>query len=116
MEWYALIFVAIVIEGVISYAKTLVVDKEFQWQIFAAMTLGIACAVAFKIDLFALTGINAQIPYFGMVLTGILLSRGSNYVFDLLKSIKGKKDDVIVSLAIPEGNTTIEDHEGKEVG
>ena len=29
-------------------------------------------------------GQNSQIPYVGCVLTGILLSRGSNYVFDLL--------------------------------
>lgn len=84
MKWYALIFVAIVIEGLITYAKTLFVDRKFQWQIFTAMVIGVVCALAFNIDLFALGGITSTVPYIGMVLTGILLSRGSNYVFDLI--------------------------------
>ena len=116
MEWYSLIFVAIVIEGIISYAKTLFVDKDFKWQILAAMGLGVLSAIAFGLDLFALAGINSQIPYFGMVLTGILLSRGSNYIFDIFKKIKGVKTDLAASLEIPEGNSTIENHEGAEVG
>lgn len=84
MKWYAIIFLAIVIEAVITYARTLVIDRKFQWQIAAAMALGIVCALAFGVDLFAVAGIPAAVPYVGQALTGVLLSRGSNYVFDLI--------------------------------
>ena len=36
MEWYTLIFVAIIIEALITYAKTFVVDKKIQWQVIAS--------------------------------------------------------------------------------
>lgn len=91
MDWYSLIFSAIVIEGLITYGKTLVVDHKFQWQVLASMLLGMGCAVAFNIDLFATAGIEASVPYVGMILTGVLLSRGSNYVFDLLSSLTKAK-------------------------
>lgn len=91
MEWYALVFIAIVIEGIITYAKTLFVERKIQWQIFFAMVLGVGCALAFNVDLFAIAGIKATVPYVGNALTGILLSRGSNYVFDLLGKITDAK-------------------------
>lgn len=84
MKWFALIFITIIIEGLVSYARMLVVDKTIQWQLLAAMALGIGCAMAFEIDLFAIAGISARLPYVGEALTGVLLSRGSNYVFELL--------------------------------
>lgn len=87
MEWYALIFVAIVIEALITYAKTFVVDKKIQWQVIASVALGVLCAIAFKVDLFEIGGITSTIPYFGMVLTGVLMSRGSNYLYDVIKKI-----------------------------
>ena len=91
MEWYALIFAAIVIEGLITYGKTLVVDHKFQWQVLASMLLGVLIALSFNIDLFAVAGIEAVIPFVGVVLTGVLLSRGSNYIFDLLSAISKAK-------------------------
>lgn len=91
MKWYAMIFLAIVIEAVITYAKTLFVEKKFQWQIAIAMVLGIGCALAFGVDLFAIAGIPSAVPYAGQVLTGVLLSRGSNYVFDLIGQLTSAK-------------------------
>ena len=92
MKWYAMLFLAIVIEAVITYAKTLFVERKFQWQIAAAMLLGVGCALAFGIDLFAVAGIPAAVPYVGNILTGILLSRGSNYMFDLMGQLTRIKD------------------------
>lgn len=91
MKWYAIIFLSIVIEAVITYARALVVDRKFQWQIAAAMALGVVCALAFGVDLFAVAGIPAAVPYVGQALTGVLLSRGSNYVFDLIGQLTTAK-------------------------
>lgn len=110
MKWYALIFVSIVIEGIISYCKTLVVDKKFQWQILGSMLLGIGCALTFGVDLFAVAGVEAQVPYIGQVLTGVLLSRGSNYVYDLLKQLTNAKTEV-ASLELAADETEVENHE-----
>lgn len=100
MKWYALLFLAIVIEAVITYGRTLFVDRRFQWQIAAAMLLGVGCALAFGVDLFAVAGVPAAVPYVGQVLTGILLSRGSNYVFDLIGKLTtaGQKSEQLEAM------------------
>lgn len=87
MEFFGLVFLAIVIEGIISYVKTFFVDGRFQWQILVAIALGILVAMAYQVDLFAIVGLTSVIPYVGFVLTGILISRGSNYIFDLIRLI-----------------------------
>ena len=110
MKWYALIFVSIVIEGIITYAKTVVVDKQIQWQVVGSMLLGIGCALAFDVDLFAIAGITAAVPYVGQVLTGVLLSRGSNYVYDLLKQLTNAQT-VAASLELADDETEVENHE-----
>ena len=75
---------AILIEAIITYFNQFFVQENFCWQMLFSIALGIVIAVAYKLDLPARFSMNSQIPYFGCVLTGILLSRGSNYVFDLL--------------------------------
>ena len=93
MKWYSLLFTAVVVEALITYAKTLFVNRVFQWQILASMILGASAALVFGIDLFEIAGVSSQLPLVGQVLTGILISRGSNYVFDLL----GKLTDIKTS-------------------
>lgn len=74
---------AILIEAIITYFNQFFVQENFCWQMLFSVVLGIVIAVAYKLDLPAHFNLNSQIPYVGCVLTGILLSRGSNYVFDL---------------------------------
>ena len=78
---------AILIEAIITYFNQFFVQENFCWQMLFSVVLGIVIAVAYKLDLPAHFNLNSQIPYVGCVLTGILLSRGSNYVFDLLKKL-----------------------------
>ena len=62
----------------------LVVDRV------GALVVGLVVALVFGLDLFALLGFAVYWPglaLVGVVLTGILLSRGSNFIHDLLKSI-----------------------------
>jgi hypothetical protein len=51
-------------------------------------------------DFLAALGIPLQIPYLGMILTGILVSRGANFMHDLLGSVnaiyQSKKDTNII--------------------
>lgn len=78
---------AILIEAIITYFNQFFLQENFCWQILFIVVLGIVIAVAYKLDLPAHFNLNSQIPYVGCVLTGILLSRGSNYLFELLKKL-----------------------------
>lgn len=86
-QFFGVILLSIVIEGIVTYTKTWFLDKEFQWQQLATCILGVLIALAYGMDILALFGVTAQVPYVGQVLTGILLSRGSNYIFDFIKRI-----------------------------
>ena len=78
---------AILIEGIITYINQFLIQVNFCWQMALSLILGIIVAVAYKLDLPSYFNLKSDIPYIGCILTGILLSRGSNYVFDLIKSV-----------------------------
>ncbi len=78
---------AILIEGIITYTNQFLIQENFCWQMALSLALGIIVAVAYKLDLPSYFNLKSDIPYVGCILTGILLSRGSNYLFDLLEKI-----------------------------
>lgn len=48
------------------------------------LALIICLGIGARVDLFALLGLSLCVPYLGLVLTAIILARGSNFVHDLL--------------------------------
>ena len=52
-----------------------------------SICFGIIIAISYNLDLPEYFNIKSRIPYVGCILTGILLSRGSNYIFDLFSKI-----------------------------
>ena len=88
-QFFGLALMAIVIEGVITYIKEIFVNKNVMWQQVLGIVLGIVVAIGYNADLFALFGLTSTIPLLGCVLTGVLLSRGCNYIFDLVKQLQG---------------------------
>lgn len=87
-KFFAIIAMAVVVEGIVTYIKEWFVNGEVKWQQIIAAVLGILLAVAYKLDMLLLMGMTATIPYIGCVLTGVLISRGSNYIFDFIKALK----------------------------
>lgn len=86
-KFFNVILIAFVIEGVVTYVKTWFVDGDFKWQQLATVMIGILLTIAYDIDLIGVFGVTSKIPYLGNILTGILASRGSNFIFDFIKSI-----------------------------
>ena len=86
-QTFSIITFAILIEAIVTYYNQFIVQESFCWQMFFSLILGILVAVAYKIDLPSYFNLKSDIPYIGNILTGILLSRGSNYLFDLLNSL-----------------------------
>jgi len=85
-----IIVLAITIEALIEYAKE-IIKGEIAWAQVGAIGVAILLAIAANADLYEVGGIEFNIPYLGMILTGIFLSRGSNYVSDLIGKFQGAK-------------------------
>ena len=79
--------IAIILEGMITYFKEFFVTGTFPWQMILSLILGIIVAVAYKLDLPKYLNMESHIPYVGCILTGILLSRGSNYLYDIFTAL-----------------------------
>lgn len=78
---------AVLTESIITYFKEFFVNGDFSFSMLLSIVLGILIAVAYKLDLPEYLDLKSSIPYVGNVLTGILISRGSNYIYDILKVI-----------------------------
>lgn len=94
MNIAVIIAVAILIEGLVEYGKN-ITDMFYGGEKKTAITqmvtiiVGVALAYAFNADMFIPLGLTVN-HYVGMVLTGIVMSRGSNYVSDLIGKIGQK--------------------------
>lgn len=66
-----------------------------------ALVLGILLAVGTGLDLMALVGVPMTIPFLGVILTGILISRGANFVHDLLNGINNVNQNTKPTRQIP---------------
>ena len=82
---------AVLTESIITYFKEFFVNGDFSFSMLFSIILGIVIAVVYKLDLPEYLDLKSSIPYVGNILTGILISRGSNYIYDILKTITSIK-------------------------
>ena len=87
MNFYKFFLIAAVIEALWETAKMLWEDGKANPDRIGAAVLGIVLCVAAGIDFFAMVQIPLSIPVLGMILSGLLVSRGANIVHDLLTRI-----------------------------
>lgn len=90
MDFAQLILVAILVEAIWENIKMIYDKQKFNISMIGSLILGIIICVVFRIDIFPIVGLNAAIPFIGSILTGIIVSRGANFVNDLLKKLKGE--------------------------
>ena len=85
MQTLALIFVLVVIvEALVEYFLGIVPSA---YKPYAAGVLGVLLCVAYGADLLTLLGLVSPVPYIGSVLTGLLISRGSNVFNDMISRL-----------------------------
>ena len=80
-KFFALIVLAILVEAIITYLAEI---RSLKSPLVGSLVLGIIVSVVYKIDLPATLSITTDIPYVGSILTGIIMARGSNYLYDLI--------------------------------
>ena len=78
---------AIIIEATITYINQFFVSGKFCLEMFLSIVLVILISVAYEIDIPEYLNLHSRIPYLSNILTGILISRGSNYTYDLMTKI-----------------------------
>lgn len=91
MEFGAIIAAAVFAEGIIQYGKTIAQafetgEKKTGITQLISIIIGILIAFAFGANAFGTLGMAVN-PAIGTFLTGIVISRGSNYASDLLSRI-----------------------------
>ena len=82
-----MIMVAIWIEGIVTYFNEFFVSGNIPRQMIFSLILGMVISVSYELDLPNHLGLKSTIPYVGSILTGILISRGSNYLYDLINKL-----------------------------
>lgn len=93
MDIITIIAVAVLTEALIEYAKTVAESFETKdyktfWTQVVSVILGITMSFSFGINAFA-TGFTVN-PVIGTAITGIIISRGSNYASDLIGKLTRK--------------------------
>ncbi len=90
---------AIVVEALVEYGKS--IGRAFMEEggvktavtQLCAIGLGVVLCFACGGDLFAAVGVDFAWPWLGVVLTGVLISRGANYVSDFIGKLQKKEVD-----------------------
>lgn len=83
---------AVIVEGLVSYAET-IYDYFEQGDVkkaikqIGAIVLAILFAFQIKVTLIAFLADAVVSPVFDMIVSGIFMSRGANYLFDFIKMI-----------------------------
>lgn len=93
MQMYSIIFLAVAVEGIVEWLKMSYQSGKFNITALIALAVGIVVAVGAEFDLFTLVGVPLRWPILGQILTGILISRGSNYMHSIMHKICKKDND-----------------------
>lgn len=96
-NFYIIIAIAVLLEALVEYAKSIVKmftegDRKTATMQLITIIAGIAFGFLFKLQLFHALEIAVDVTA-DKVLTGIIISRGSNYANDLISKIRGELHD-----------------------
>lgn len=88
------LMLAITVEGVVEIGKSIgkaVLGGSYKTAITQVVALAIGCGLclAAGADIYGALGVHFAVPQLGAILTGVLASRGSNYLSDFIKRLQG---------------------------
>lgn len=87
MNIFSLIIVAIVGEAVWENLKMIWQKGKLCFDKVGSLIISIVLALDTGIDILALSGVPTRIPCIGIILTGIVISRGANFTHDIVCAI-----------------------------
>jgi hypothetical protein len=94
MEFLQLLIIAAVLEALWETAKMFWQAGKVSIDRVGAAVLGVFLCVAAGVDFFQMVELPLIVPFAGMVLSGLLVSRGANFVHDFISTVEGIKGNV----------------------
>ena len=92
MSIVTIITIALLVEAIWETLKLVWQEGKLNLNTIGALIVGIGVSILAKIDIFAMQEISLSIPLVGWILTGILMSRGANFIHDLFNKLGDKKE------------------------
>lgn len=87
MEVLTLAVAALLIESVWESSKLIWENGKFNIDKIGGIVIGILVALGSGLNLLEQAGIPMSIPYVGEIMTGLLLSRGANFIHDIFGKV-----------------------------
>lgn len=87
-----ILVVAVLVEAVWENLKMVWQSGKLNVNMIGSLVVSILIAILTKIDIFGALGITINV-YVGSALTGIIISRGANFVHDLLTKVNQLKNN-----------------------
>ncbi|HOQ10363.1 MAG TPA: hypothetical protein PLG09_09600 [Syntrophomonadaceae bacterium] len=91
MDVWQIIVLAIMAEAIWETLKLVWQKDKFHPDVLGSLLIGIILALSTGLNLFEMVGLPIVNPYLGQIFTGILASRGANFVHDLVKVAQGMR-------------------------
>lgn len=88
MDFAQLIIIAILVESIWENLKMVYDKQKINVNMIGSLLLSIIVCVLAQINIFEIVGISLIYPVVGYVLTGIICSRGANFINDLFSKLK----------------------------
>lgn len=83
-SYLAPLFMAMFVEGITTYIKSIAVDNNFTIGLLLSIIVSIIISICYDIDIPKQLGISSKIAYIGNIISGLLIARGSNYLYDFI--------------------------------
>lgn len=93
MQTYQLLVLALTVEALWETLKMLWQDGKICFDRLGAVILGIILCIMARVDFFSIVGIPLAYQVVGYTLSGVIISRGSNALHDLLSAIAKLADN-----------------------
>lgn len=90
MEFAQLVVVAILVEAIWENIKMIWQNGKLSIDRIGSLIIGILVCLLVNIDIFNIVQLPVSIPILGCVLTGIIVSRGANFLHDLINKLTNK--------------------------
>ena len=93
MEYTQLVVIAILVEAIWENIRMIWDQGKFSINKIGSLVVAILICILGNIDIFPVIGITLSVPIVGAAMTGIIVSRGANFVNDLFSKLNYKKGE-----------------------
>ena len=83
-----IVIMAILVEAIWETLKMVWQEGKLNINQVGALVVGLVVAFSINLDIFIAVGLEIVFPYVGVVASGILISRGGNYIHDLFSKLE----------------------------